>query len=642
MTTPAEPLGTVELALVHAARLLEREPALAAEQAHEILKVVPDQAQALALSGLALGRLGRGEESIEALRRAVHLKPDQPDAWRALADHYSALEMREAADAAHAEAIRHSTRDPRLMTAALALTENRIPEAEALLREHLRHLPTDVAAIRMLAEVAARIGRLADAETLLARCLELAPGFTAARQNYAMVLHRQNKPSQALAEVNRLLEGEPSNPGLRNLKAAILGRTGDYDESVALYRAVLADYPKQPRVWMSLGHALKTAGQTDACIEAYRRCIELMPRFGEVWWSLANLKTFRFTPDEIATMRAQLDRTDLTDEDRFHFHFSLGKAFEDEARSADDYAASFDHYARGNALRRRLIRYDADDNAAHVERSRRLFTREFFAARKGSGFHAPDPIFVVGLPRSGSTLIEQILASHSQVEGTQELADITMIARMVGRRTTRSEVSAYPRALEKFSPDELRTLGERYLESTRIHRKTDRPYFIDKMPNNFAHVGLIHLILPNAKIVDARRHPLGCCFSGFKQHFARGQAFTYDLAEIGRYYRDYVELMAHFDAVLPGRVHRVFYERMVEDTEGEVRRLLDHCGLPFEESVLRFHENPRAVRTASAEQVRRPIFREGLDQWRHYEPWLGPLVAALGPVLTAYPEVPEF
>jgi tetratricopeptide (TPR) repeat protein len=638
VNTPSEPLGTVELALVHAARLLDREPALAAEQANEILKVVPDQAQALALSGLALGRLGKGEEAIDALRRAVHLKPDLPDAWRALADHYSALEMREAADAAYAQAIRHSTRDPRLMTAALALTENRIPEAEALLREHLRHFPTDVAAIRMLAEVAARIGRLPDAETLLARCLELSPGFSAARQNYAMVLHRQNKPAQALHEVNRLLEAEPSNPGLRNLKAAILGRTGDYDESVALYRAVLADYPRQPRVWMSLGHALKTAGQNTACIEAYRRCIELMPNYGEVWWSLANLKTFRFTSDEIATMRAQLDRADLTNEDRFHFHFSLGKALEDE----EQYAVSFEHYSQGNLLRRRLLRYDADDNAAHVERSKRLFTREFFAARKASGFHAPDPIFVVGLPRSGSTLIEQILASHSQVEGTQELADITMIARTVGRRTTRTDGSAYPRALEKFSADELRTLGERYIESTRIHRKTHRPLFIDKMPNNFAHVGLIHLILPNAKIVDARRHPLGCCFSGFKQHFARGQAFTYELEEIGRYYRDYVELMAHFDAALPGRVHRVFYERMIDDTEGEVRRLLDYCGLPFEVSALKFHENPRAVRTASSEQVRRPIFREGLDQWRHYEPWLGPLREALGPVLPAYPGVPDF
>jgi hypothetical protein len=239
-------------------------------------------------------------------------------------------------------------------------------------------------------------------------------------------------------------------------------------------------------------------------------------------------------------------------------------------------------------------------------------------------------------------LIEQILATHSQVEGTQELPDVTMIARIIGRRTTRADGSAYPRALEKFSADELRTFGEQYLAQTRIQRKTGRPFFIDKMPNNFAHVGLIHLMLPNAKIVDARRHPLGCCFSCFKQHFARGQSFTYDLGELGRYYRNYVELLAHFDAVLPGRVHRVFYENMVEDTEGEVRRLLEYCGLPFEEGVLQFHENQRAVRTASSEQVRRPIFREGMDQWRHYEPWLDPLKQSLGRVLEAYPAVPQF
>jgi tetratricopeptide (TPR) repeat protein len=638
VNTTAELLGTARFALANAARLLDRDAAAAAEQAEEILKVVPDQPEALTLLGLALGRLGKGEAAIETLRRSVHLKPEQPDAWRALGDHYSALEMLDAADEAFAQHIRHSTRDPKLMGPALALAENRIPDAEAALREHLKHYPTDVAAIRMLAEVAARIGRIQDAENLLARCLALAPGFTAARQNYAMVLHRQNKPAAAMKEVNQLLEAEPSNPGLRNLKAAILGRVGEYGDSIALYRAVLADYPRQPRVWMSLGHALKTANQNAESIEAYRRCIELSPRYGEVWWSLANLKTFRFSADDVATMRAQLERADLSVDDRFHFDFSLGKALED----LGEYAQSFEHYERGNALRRKHVRHDPDDNAAHVERSKKLFTREFFAARAGFGFDAPDPIFVVGLPRSGSTLIEQILASHSSVEGTQELPDITMIARMVGNRTTRAEGTAYPRALEKYSADELRELGEKYIAQTRIQRKTTAPFFIDKMPNNFAHLGLIHLILPNAKIIDARRHPLGCCFSCFKQHFARGQTFTYDLEEIGRYYRNYVELMAHFDAVLPDRVHRVFYEDVIEDTEGEVRRLLEYCGLPFEERVLRFHENQRAVRTASSEQVRQPIFREGLDQWRHFEPWLGPLKDALGSVLERYPNTPQF
>jgi len=629
MSAPAAPLGTLEVALAHAQRLLARDPAAAAEQAAEILKVHPDLPEALALSGLALGHLGKGEEAISALRRAVHFKPELPDAWRALGDHYTALEMREAADEAFAQHLRYSTHDPKLMGAALALAENRIPDAEFQLREHLKRHPTDVLAIRMLAEVAARIGRLHDAENLLKRCVELAPGFRIARQNYAMVLHRQNKWTEALNETEHLMVDEPANPGLRNLKAAVLNRVGEYEASIALYRAVLNDYPRQPKVWMSLGHALKTANHNAESIEAYRRCIEIAPQFGEVWWSLANLKTFRFTPEDVATMRAQLERADLTNDDRFHFHFSLGKALED----AGDYAASFEHYAKGNALRRKLIRYDAEENAGHIERSKRLFTKEFFAERAGWGSDSPDPIFIVGLPRSGSTLIEQILSSHSQVEGTQELPDISMIARMIANRTSRAEGTAYPRALEKYSAEELRALGERFLERTRIQRKTSRPLFIDKMPNNWAHVGLIQLILPNAKIIDARRHPLACCFSCFKQHFARGQTFSYDLDELGRYYRDYVELMAHFDETLPGRVHRVFYENMVEDTEGEVRRLLAYCGLPFEDGVLRFHENQRAVRTASSEQVRRPIFREGLDQWRNYEPWLGPLKSALGDVL---------
>jgi tetratricopeptide (TPR) repeat protein len=638
MSAPAAPLGTLEVALAHAQRLLARDPTAAAEQAAEILKVHPELPEALALSGLALGYLGKGEEAIAALRRAVHFKPALPDAWRALGDHYSALEMREAADEAFAQHLRHSTHDPKLMSAALALAENRIPDAELQLREHLKRHPTDVLAIRMLAEVAARIGRTHDAENLLKRCVELAPGFRIARQNYAMVLHRQNKWTEALQEIEHLMVDEPANPGLRNLKAAVLNRVGEYEASIELYRAVLRDYPNQPKVWMSLGHALKTANHNAEAIEAYRHCIALAPQFGEVWWSLANLKTFRFTPEDVAAMRAQLERTDLTNDDRFHFHFSLGKALEDAA----DYAASFEHYARGNALRRKLVRYDAAENAGHVERSKKLFTKEFFAARAGWGCAAPDPIFIVGLPRSGSTLIEQILSSHSQVEGTQELPDISMIARMIANRTSRAEGTAYPRALEKYSAEELRALGERFLERTRIQRKTSRPLFIDKMPNNWAHVGLIHLILPNAKIIDARRHPLGCCFSCFKQHFARGQTFTYDLDELGHYYRDYVELMAHFDAVLPGRVHRVFYERMVEDTEGEVRRLLARCGLPFEEGVLKFHENQRAVRTASSEQVRKPIFREGLDQWRNFEPWLEPLESALGDVLATYPDTPQF
>jgi len=393
----------------------------------------------------------------------------------------------------------------------------------------------------------------------------------------------------------------------------------------------LAEYPNQAKIWLSQGHALKTAGQAPEGIRAYRRTIELDPGLGEAWWSLANLKTLRFTPDDVAKMRAQLTRPDLKSEDRYHLHFALGKALEDEG----DFGVSFEHYRQANALRRAEIHYDPQQTRAHVARARALFTREFFAARAGCGAAAPDPIFIVGLPRAGSTLLEQILASHSQVEGTMELPDVPAIAQTLGPSS--SDARRYPESLERLEPAEIRALGELYLARTRVQRKTGARFFIDKLPNNFLHVGLIHLMLPNAKIIDARRHPLGCCFSGFKQHFARGQNFTYDLAELGAYYRDYVELMAHFDEVLPGRIHRVFYERMVEDTDTEVRRLLDYCGLPFEPACLRFYENERAVRTASSEQVRTPIFRDGMDQWRRYEPWLEPLKAALGPVLQAYP-----
>ncbi|MBV6423797.1 MAG: Beta-barrel assembly-enhancing protease [Steroidobacteraceae bacterium] len=667
MDSATDPVGTLDVALAHAAQLLQVDPRLAAEQADEILNVAPghpiaqltlgsayrrqgDTARALGVLeplvrtqprwgvaqlelGLALANAHRGDDAILAFRRAVELKPDLPDAWRILGDHLTLLGDTEGADAAYARHIRHSTRDPRLLEPAAALCEGRIADAEHLLREHLKMHPTDVAAIRMLAEVGARIGRYGDAERLLGRCLELAPGFLAARHNLALVLQKQAKLAAAVAEAELLLHADPGNPGYRNLAASLAARLGDLPRAISIYSDVLREYPRQPKLWMSYGHTLKTAGRLDEAVDAYRRCLELAPHFGEAWWSLANLKTFRFSPMDIAAMRRQLDRKDLADEDRFHFDFALGKALED----AEDYAASFGHYEAGNRLRRRSVTWSAADNTAHVQRSKAMLTPDFFAARSGWGSPAPDVIFVVGLPRAGSTLIEQILSSHSQVEGTMELPDIIQIAREIGGGAARGPDSRYFEALAQLGRVECAQLGERYLVQTRIQRHSAAPFFIDKMPNNFAHVGLIHLLLPNAKIIDARRHPLGCCFSAFKQHFARGQAFSYSLDEVGRYYRDYVELMAHFDAVLPGRVHRVIYERMVEDTETEVRRLLDYCGLPFEPACLQFYRNDRAVRTASSEQVRRPIYRDGVDQWRHYEPWLEPLKHALGPIIDRYP-----
>ncbi len=665
------PTGTLDQALAHAARLLETRPDLAEEQATEILNVVAghpvarlvlgqarmlrgDGAGALAVLqplaqsqptwasahlelGLALGRTGQGEAAIAALRKAVSLDPEMPQAWRALGDHLVAAGDQQAADTAYANHVRHSTRDPRLMAAATALVDGRVPDAEALLRDHLQVAPTDVAAIRMFAEVAMRVGRIEDARNLLARCLELAPSFHAARQNYALVLHRSGLPEQALQQIEQLLAVDPANPGYRNLKAVVLCRIGDYEPAIGLYAELLAQYPGNPSIWMSYGHALKTSGHTQRAVEAYRRSVGMRPAYGEVWWSLANLKTFRFDADDLQVMRTQLARQDISDDDRLHLEFAIGKALED----AQEYEASMGHYARGNAIRRGQIHYSADETHARVDYIRERYTAEWFGQRAGLGCAARDPIFIVGLPRAGSTLLEQILSSHSQVEGTMELPEITLITRMLREQgEADGHAMPYHDMLAQLDGDGLRELGERYLAQTRIQRKTGAPLFIDKMPNNFMHVGLIHLILPNARIIDARRHPLACCFSGFKQHFARGQAFSYSLEDIGRYYADYVALMAHFDAVLPGRIHRVIYERMVEDTEAEVRRLLDYCGLPFEPACLRFFENDRPVRTASSEQVRRPIYREGVDHWRHYAPWLGPLEKALGKVLGAYPQVP--
>ena len=672
MSLVSEPTGTLDQALAHASRLLATDPARAGEQATEILKVVENHPMALLLLGascsasgnaeqaleilgplavqqpnwamahlelgLALGRAGRGEQAVVSLRRAVALKPDLPQAWLALAEHLAASGDREGADAAYAWHVKVSTEDPELLAAASAMVENRIPEAEALLRERLKRTPTDVVVIRMLAEIAARLGRDDDAELLLARCLELAPAFHAARQNYALVLNRGNKHTQALAEIESLLAIEPEHPGYRNLKAVILCRIGDYAPAITIYDRLLAEYPRHARVWMSYGNALKTAGFQDRAIAAYRKSIELDPASGEAYWSLSNLKTFRFDAEEQQAMRRQLQRSDLDAQQRLHFEFAMGKALED----VGEYAQSFQHYEWGNALRRQTAPYDADENSARLQRARRTYTRELFRLRAGLGSAAPDPIFIVGLPRAGSTLIEQILSSHSAVEGTMELPEILSLVHSLRRRTDAPLDTPYHEVLVDLDAQEIRELGEAYLERTRIHRKTGAPFFIDKMPNNFAHIGLIQLALPNARIIDARRHPLACCFSGFKQHFARGQNFTYSLDDMGRYYRDYVELMAHFDSVLPGRVHRVIYEDMVDDTQAEVRRLLDYCGLPFEDACLRFFENARPVSTASSEQVRQPIYRDGIDHWRHFEEWLGPLKTALGTALDAYPAAPEY
>jgi tetratricopeptide (TPR) repeat protein len=434
--------------------------------------------------------------------------------------------------------------------------------------------------------------------------------------------------------LNDVLAAQGDDAGGQSLMAAALGRIGEYDEALALYGALTERFPQHAKLWMSYGHVLKTVGKQDEGVAAYRRALAEEPTLGEVWWSLANLKTVQFDAADIAAMEDALNRDEsLSDDDRLHLHFALGKAYDDR-REAE---ASFGHYDRANRIRHGQLEYDPDIITAHVDTIIARFTPEFLSNRSNLDEGAADPIFILGMPRAGSTLLEQILASHSLIEGTMELPDMPAIALREGKGVA----SGWVDAVVQMSADRLAELGDDFLNRTRVQRKTDRPFFIDKLPNNWIYTGLIHLILPNAKIIDARRHPLDCCFSNFRQHFAKGQAFSYSLSDMGRYYADYVRLMAHFDRVLPGRVHRVIHEQLIEEPEVHVRAMLDYVGVPFEEACLNFHENRRAVRTASSEQVRRPINRDGVDQWRAYEKWLDPLKSALGSLWHSYPEVED-
>ncbi len=660
---------SVEDALNTAVQLLPQNPDVALAQAEEILKTVPNHPQAKLVAGSAYRRLGRFEEAravlealakaeprspvtalelgraalelgdsdtaVKELRRAVKLKTDYAEAWVALADALRLAGDEKEADSAYLQSVRASTRDPFLSEAALAMVDGKLGVAEPLLRQRLKNQPTDVAALRMLGELALRLGREEDGILLLRRVLELSPGFDTARELLARTIGRGHRLQEAIDEADILLQGSTKNVSMAMFKASLLVRLGKQDQAGDIYKEVLARNPAHPKMWMGLGHVLKTTGKQAEAVAAYRKALDQQPTLGESWWSLANLKTVRFSEQDVNAMRTALRRTE-DKEDLLHLHFSLGKAMEDEHKDED----AFRYYTEGNRLRRTQIEYSADDTEDQCKRIAAVFTPDFLAARAGQGFPARDPIFIVGLPRAGSTLIEQILSSHSQVEGTMELPDMMSMVSRMRKAEVKDGAKKYPELLADLDADALKALGQEYMERTCAVRQTDRPFFIDKMPNNWLHAGVIQLILPNAKIIDARRHPLGCCLSAWKQHFARGQGFSYDLVDVGRYYRDYVSLMKHFDTVAPGRIHRVIYEQMVSDTENEVRRLLDYVGLPFEEGCLEFYRNDRAVRTASSEQVRKPIFTDAVDHWKRFEPWLKPLVDTLGPVLTSYPAAP--
>jgi tetratricopeptide (TPR) repeat protein len=474
--------------------------------------------------------------------------------------------------------------------------------------------------MRLLAEAYIGLDRCKDAAALMERALALAPSFAAGRHTLATALFRQSKNAEALPHLERLVAGKPRDVAYRTMLGASLALLGRYDRAIEIYEGIIADAPGHSAVRVNYGNALRQAGRRDDAVRAYRACLDIAPAVGEAYWNLANLKTEAFSADDIAAMRQALAGGDVAVRDRVYLHYALGHALE----QSGEYAGSFAHYAEGAKLRRGQITYSAEAATDEVRRAASLFTPAFFAARADYGCADPAPIFIVGMPRAGSTLIEQILSSHSAVEGTRELPEIgNIVADLAGGQ------AAYPACLAGLDRDALAAVGERYIERTRVYRRTDRRFFIDKNPTNWAHVGLIHLILPHARIIDARRAPMASCFAAFKQYFVNGMAFSYDLTELGRYYNDYVALMAHFETALPGRIYRVLYEDMVDHTDAEIRRLLDYCELPFEAGCLRFWETRRAVVTPSSEQVRRPIFRESVAQWRHYAEWLGALEAVL-------------
>ena len=583
---------------------------------------LPEYGRAWQEAGHLARARGRDAEAMSAYERATRFNPALEASWRALAELERAAGRAEQARAAAAQAERIAALPRELVAVTHHLHEGRLLRAEEICRHFLRAHPKNVEGMRLLAQIGIKLGILDDAEFLLDSAKAFEPDNIQIRLDYIDALRRRQKFETAREEAEALHARDPGNPLFQSHLAIESMQTGDYDRAFALFDAILDTLPHDPATLTSRGHALKTTGEQDEAVASYRSAVSAKPDHGDAWYALANLKTYRFAEDEIARMRAQAARPDLAFMDRVHLSFALGKALEDRG----EYGESFEHYRLGNELKRAQTRYSADAMSAELAKQREICNAELFEKHRGAGHDAPDPIFILGLPRAGSTLLEQILASHSQVDGTLELPNILALAhRLRGRKAGRSR---YPEILHDLTGDQLAGFGAKFIEDTRIHRQ-GAPFFIDKMPNNFRHIGLIHLVLPNAKIIDARRAPMDCCFSGFKQLFAEGQEFTYGLTEIGRYYADYVALMDHWDEVLPGKVLRVQHEAVLDDLEGQTRRMLDHLGLPFEEQCLDFHKTRRAVRTASSEQVRQPINRSGQDAWKPYEPWLGPLKAAL-------------
>jgi tetratricopeptide (TPR) repeat protein len=569
--------------------------------------------------------------AIDAFRNAVSINPALLTSWMMLERLYRMTgDVGDAAAAAKQVSMLKQL-PPEIITAGSLFSDGDLFAAEGILRAYLLEAGTHVEAVRLLARIEHQRGLLGQAELRLEAALPLAPNYLALRVDYVRVLIDSQKFPEAGEAIASLLRLEPGHPEYLALHAAACVGLGEHERAILLYRELLAASLGSPELQVSLGHALRATGRQQEACECYHAAASSRPSFGDAYWSLANLKTYRFSQHEVERMRTEEAAPVADPVDRYHLCFALGKAFEDRQEFAD----SWQFYERGNALKRAQIHYVPGDVENDTSMQANICTAEFFAARKNVGAMDPDAILIVGLPRSGSTLIEQMLASHSRVEGAGELPSVRRVVLGMQNGQANRDDPRYPRVLAELPPGDFCTLGETYMADARHYRKK-KPFFVDKMPNNFRHIGLIHLMLPNAKIIDARREPMGCCFSNLKQLFASGQEFTYSINDVARYYRTYLDLMRHWDAVLPGRVLRVWHEDVVEDLEGSVRRILEFCGLEFEPACLEFYKTARHVCSASSEQVRQPIFREGLFQWRNYEPWLGPLRDSLKDALSRY------
>lgn len=587
-----------EAALRRARQLLASDPAAAAGLARQLLADRPGDPGLLRVAAAGLRRLGDDNEAANLEKLAV----------------------------------KASLRSPMHRQAARALAAGASQEAMPILEALIAKDDSDVVALVMLGQQLSKDAKYDQAEPLLRRAVDAAPSDPPARLALAEHLHRARRPAEALDQLDRLAP-QSETTASRSLRAHVLRDLGRQAEEAAILEELVASAERPAALRLRLGHAYRTMGRAEDAIAAYRAVLAARPHEGAAWWSLANLKTATFSDEDIRLMQEGAARTDTPASNRCQLHFALGKAYEDRG----DAERAFRHYEQGNRLRQQSVTYDPETIGQWVERNIALLTPAFFVDRQGGGCLSPDPIFILGMQRSGSTLVEQILDSHPKVEGTAELRDLPAVIGEQGAAAERQGIS-FGEHLSRLSGDQLREVGEEYLRRTRTHRKTGKPFFVDKLPTNWMYAGIIRLVLPRAKIIDVRRHPLGCCLSNWKQHYGKGLVHSYSMETMAGYYADYVKLMRHLDAVQPAAIHRVIYERLIEDFEGEVRRLLDYLGLPFSKQCLNFHSNRRSVRTISAGQVRQPINRRGVDQWKQYEQWLGPMKQALGPVLEDWQE----